>query len=91
MKNIYFLFLFLLLASTARAQADRVAVEKDASGMRLTVNGESIMVNGVNWDYVPIGTTITDPGIWDRSDDIIMAALDDEMALLKNMCLLYLV
>ena len=34
---------------------------------------------------VPIGTTITDPGIWAKSDDIIKTAIDSEMVLLKNM------
>ena len=53
--------------------------------MRLLVDGQPFMVNGMNWDYVPIGNTITDPGIWSRSDDVIMAALDAEMSMLRNM------
>ncbi len=85
MKNFYLLLVFLLLTLTAQSQADQVSVSKDISGMKLMVNGKPFIVNGVNWDYVPIGTTITDPGIWSRPDDIIMAALDGEMSLLKNM------
>lgn len=71
--------------SFALAQSDKVSVVKSTDGFRLVVNGENIMVNGMNWDYVPIGTTITDTGIWGRSDDIIKAALDEEMLLLRNM------
>ncbi len=76
------LFLGTIIVS---AQADRVSVVTDNSGIKLVVNGKDFMVNGVNWDYVPIGTTITDPGIWAKSDDIIKAAIDGEMTLLKNM------
>ncbi|MEM9857533.1 MAG: glycoside hydrolase family 2 TIM barrel-domain containing protein [Bacteroidota bacterium] len=85
MKNFYLLLVFLLLTLTAQSQTDQVSVSKEISGMKLMVNGKPFIVNGVNWDYVPIGTTITDPGIWSRPDDIIMAALDGEMSLLKNM------
>jgi len=71
--------------SFALAQSDKVSVVKSTDGFRLVVNGENMMINGMNWDYVPIGSTITDTGIWGRSDDIIKAALDEEMLLLKNM------
>ncbi len=60
-------------------------VQYDDDGIRLMVNGKALMVNGMNWDYVPIGTTITDPGIWRESDDVIKSALDSEMSLLRNM------
>lgn len=83
-KTILGLFLFLLTFSVF-AQANKVSVENNADGMRLNVDGKDFMVNGVNWDYVPIGSTITDAGIWAESDDIIRAALDGEMPLLKNM------
>ena len=53
--------------------------------MRLKVDGRDFIVNGINWDYVPIGNGILDKGIWDQSDDIIRAALDAEMSLFKNM------
>ncbi|EDP72376.1 hypothetical protein FBALC1_14782 [Flavobacteriales bacterium ALC-1] len=85
MKNIFLRLFLFLLSATAFAQVDKVVVEKNADGMKLVVNGKDFIVNGVNWDYVPIGTTITDAGIWGKSDDIIKAALDGEMPLLKNM------
>jgi len=42
------------------------------------------MINGMNWDYFPIGTTVS-YSLWNQPDDIIRAALDEEMSLLKNM------
>ncbi|MCB0399617.1 MAG: glycosidase [Winogradskyella sp.] len=85
MKNNLIVLFLLFSVSFALAQSDKVSVEKSADGFRLVVNGENMMINGMNWDYVPIGSTITDTGIWGRSDDIIKAALDEEMLLLKNM------
>ncbi len=67
------------------SQSNHVSVMKNSQGMKLIVDGENFIINGMNWDYVPRGSTITDPGIWVKSDDIIMAALDAEMLLLKNM------
>ncbi|WP_420553451.1 glycoside hydrolase family 2 TIM barrel-domain containing protein [Tenacibaculum aiptasiae] len=75
----------LLFTLNFYSQAQKVAVVKNNEGIMLTVNGKPFIVNGVNWDYVPIGNTITDSGIWNQSDDIIKAALDSEMSLLKNM------
>lgn len=85
MKNNFLLLFLFLFATSAFAQAGKVTVEKNAEGMKLVVNGEDFMINGVNWDYVPIGSTITDAGVWGKSDDVIKAALDGEMPLLKNM------
>ena len=42
------------------------------------------MINGMNWDYFPIGTNYT-YSLWQQSDDFIKAALDTEMPMLKNM------
>lgn len=85
MKNNLIVLFFMFSVSFALAQSDKVSVVKSTDGFRLVVNGENMMINGMNWDYVPIGSTITDTGIWGRSDDIIKAALDEEMLLLKNM------
>ncbi|WP_299124880.1 glycoside hydrolase family 2 TIM barrel-domain containing protein [uncultured Winogradskyella sp.] len=85
MRNYFLRLILILITIPGFAQADKVTVVRNADGMKLVVNGEDFMINGVNWDYVPIGTTITDAGIWGKSDDIIKAALDGEMPLLKNM------
>ncbi len=77
--------LIVLMYSCQASQADQVTIQQDANGMTLLVNGKAMMINGMNWDYVPVGTTITDRDIWKRSDNIIEAALDREMVLLKDM------
>ena len=48
------------------------------------VNNEPFIVNGMNWDYFPIGTNYS-YNIWEESDEFIEKALDYEMSLLKNM------
>jgi hypothetical protein len=40
------------------------------------------MVNGMNWDYYPIGTNFN-YSLWKQPDDV-KAALDNEMGLLKK-------
>lgn len=66
------------------AQTNRVVVEQQNDGWRLLVDGEPLMVNGMNWDYFPIGTNYS-YSFWDQSPDFIKTALDYEMGLLKNM------
>lgn len=48
------------------------------------VDGKPLMINGMNWDYIPIGTNYS-YNFWNKPDDFIKQALDDEMGLLKNM------
>jgi len=85
MKKTFLTLALIFLTTSMFSQVDNVTVKKTDQGMNLVVNGKDFMINGMNWDYVPIGSTITDPGIWNRSDDVIMSALDAEMSLLKNM------
>lgn len=85
MKNILLLLLLFPFASSVIAQADKVSVVSSSDGHRLIVNGKEFMVNGMNWDYIPIGTNTVNAGFWEKSDDIIKAGLDAEMSLLKNM------
>lgn len=67
------------------AQTNKVKVDNNAFGMKLVVDGKDFIVNGINWDYVPIGNGILDKGIWAESDEIIKSALDAEMLLFQNM------
>ncbi|MDC1516005.1 glycosidase [Polaribacter sp.] len=53
-------------------------------GIKLSVNGNDFMINGMNWDYFPIGTNYS-YSLWNQSEDVIKVALDAEMSLLKNM------
>ncbi len=84
MKHFYLTLLLSLFTSSIFGQADKVSVSQEKDGMKLVVNGENFMVNGVNWGYVPIGTNYS-YSLWKQSDDVIRAALDAEMSLLKNM------
>jgi len=84
MKNILLLIVLSLVTISVFAQADRVSVKQNSQGMTLTVNGSDFMVNGMNWDYFPIGTNFN-YSLWNQPDDIIRAALDREMNMLKNM------
>ena len=83
-KNFLILITFLLTASVF-AQSSVVEVKKTKEGSKLVVNGEDFMINGMNWDYIPRGTNTVNANFWKKSDDIIKAGLDAEMALLQNM------
>ncbi|MBN2863728.1 MAG: glycosidase [Bacteroidales bacterium] len=64
--------------------AQEVKVVKSENGSKLVVDGKDFMINGMNWDYFPIGTTVS-YSLWNQSDEFIKAALDEEMSLLHNM------
>ncbi|MFM7859600.1 MAG: glycoside hydrolase family 2 TIM barrel-domain containing protein, partial [Flammeovirgaceae bacterium] len=74
----------LVLISQTIAQPVSVTVQEAPQGMKLVVDGRVMMINGVNWDYFPIGTNFS-YSLWNQPDDIIQAALDAEMSLLENM------
>ncbi len=83
----YYLFklILLLFSSALFAQVGQVSISSNEEGMKLVVNGDNFMINGMNWDYTPIGYSVVNYSLWKQSDDIIKAALDAEMSLLKNM------
>ena len=78
------LSLILCYSFTLYAQTEKVVIENNNSGMKLKVGGKDFMINGMNWDYFPIGTNYS-YSLWNQSDDFIRQALDDEMGLLQNM------
>ena len=78
------LFIVLLVPAWTQAGAAKVEIVKDDSGSRLQVDGKDFMIIGMNWDYFPIGKTYT-YSLWTQPDDVIKAALDNEMALLKSL------
>jgi hypothetical protein len=84
MKNTFLRLILFLITTSAFTQADKVRVVNNENGMKLVVNGEDFMINGMNWDYFPIGTNYS-YSLWNQSDDVIKSALDAEMGLLKNM------
>lgn len=84
MKKLLLKLFFLLITSSLISQSNKVFVESSEDGFKLMVNNEPLMVNGMNWDYFPIGTNYN-YSLWSESDDFIRTALDHEMGLLKNM------
>lgn len=71
--------------STILAGQDfRIEVVTNDLGSALQVNGQEFMINGMNWDFVPIGTNY-EYSLWNQSGDVIKSALDYEMALLRDM------
>ncbi len=83
-KLLCMLCMVACISATAMAQADRVDLEESEDGWRMLVGGEPIMINGMNWDYFPIGTNYM-YDFWGQPDDFIRHALDYEMSLLQNM------
>ena len=84
MKIKFFNILFLLVSISMYSQARNVVVQNENNQLKLVVDGKDFMINGMNWDYFPRGTNYSF-NFWNQSDDFIIAALDSEMGLLKNM------
>jgi exo-beta-1,3-glucanase (GH17 family) len=84
MKIFFFILIFWGYSFTTYSQADIVTLTKNNTGTKLKVNGNDFMVNGMNWDYYPIGTNYS-YNLWEKKDSFIQEALDNEMSLLKNM------
>ncbi len=82
-KIILFSLTFFF-SSAIMAQNHKVTVDASKEGYRMLINGEPFFVNGINWDYFPIGTNYN-YSLWNQPDEFIKKALDDEMTLLKNM------
>ena len=84
MKKIILLIIFWSSSLTIYSQAEKVTIDKADSGLKLRVNGQDFIINGMNWDYFPIGTNFN-YSLWTQPESVIKQALDDEMSLLKNM------
>jgi len=83
-KKVLIQFFLLLAPLLVFAQSEKVEVIKSQNGFKLSVNGKDLFINGMNWDYFPVGTNYN-YSLWNQSDDLIKAALDNEMSYLKNM------
>ena len=83
MKKII-LLIVLSFSLPILAQVDKVVVENSYSQLKLKVNEKDFVINGMNWDYFPVGTNYN-YSLWKQSDDFIQRALDSEMSLLQNM------
>lgn len=84
MKNNFLRLVLFLVTTTVFSQSNNVSVVTNDKGMKLVVDGKDFIINGMNWDYYPIGTNFN-YSIWKQSEDVIKSALDSEMGLLNNM------
>lgn len=84
MRNFLTALFVICIPLSMLSQTNRIITEKQPDGWRLLVDGQAFMVNGMNWDYFPIGTNYS-YSLWNQPDDFIKKALDDEMSLLRNM------
>ena len=75
--------LLFLLSVNGQAETGQVVVHHSDDGWSLLVDGKPLMVNGMNWDYFPVGTNY-EYILWDESDEFIRKALDYEMGLLQD-------
>jgi hypothetical protein len=83
MKNFFYLLILCSSISTF-SQSEKIAIQKNDTDLSITVDGKNFIINGMNWDYLPIGTNYS-YSLWNQSEAFIQQALDDEMGLLKNM------
>ncbi len=84
MKKALVTIVLFFFITTVFGQEAKVSVVNNSQGCKLLVNDKSIMINGMNWDYFPIGTNYS-YSLWQQPDDFIKAALDTEMPMLNNM------
>jgi len=73
-----------MLAKPVVGQDYEVNLVNSHDGFSLEVNAKNLAVNGINWDYIPIGENY-DYDFWDECDHYIEMVLDQEMNLLKKM------
>ena len=81
---IVFVLSVFMLTTSLYCQSQKVSIQNNAQGMTLLVNGSPLMINGMNWDYIPIGMNYS-YNFWGKSDSFIESALDSEMSLLEDM------
>ena len=75
-KKIKLFILLFLSGLLSFAQTDKVLVRTNENGNTLIVNGEKFMINGMNWDVIPIGKDAVNANFWKSSDKIIKLGLD---------------
>ena len=83
MKKIFYLLIFCS-AFFGFSQTEKIAIQKNDTEHSITIDGKNFIINGMNWDYFPIGTNYS-YSLWNQTDAFIQQALDDEMGLLQNM------
>jgi len=84
MRKFILLLTIIIFSPSVFSQGNNIVLVNNSEGSKLVVDGKDFIVNGMNWDYFPIGTNYT-YSFWTQSDSFIQEALDNEMGLLKNM------
>ena len=62
---------------------NQIYIKKEANGFKLLVAEKNFIINGMNWDYIPIGTNYS-YDFWNKPDNFIKSALDTEMKMLQE-------
>lgn len=71
-------------AQSEALASKKIFIQKDEYGISLQIDGQPFMINGMNWDYIPIGTNYS-YNLWEQPEDFIKKALESEMTMLKDM------
>jgi hypothetical protein len=83
MKKKFYLLIFCSALSSF-SQTEKIAIQNKDTEHAITIDGKNFIINGMNWDYFPVGTNYS-YSLWNQPDAFIQQALDDEMGLLQNM------
>ena len=86
MKNNkpYLLLVLLLVLVACSTEVNKIYIEEANSSFKLKIDNKDFFINGMNWDYFPIGTNY-EYSLWNQPEQTIKKALDAEMSLLKDM------
>jgi hypothetical protein len=84
--GLAFSFIFMMVFIISTCTSGHVAFVKivsDETGHKLRVDDTDFFVNGMNWDYYPVGTKYN-YNLWDQPEDFIIKALENEMTALQE-------
>ena len=85
LKFIFYLILVFASINSLCSQINLVKLKKTKTGIILKVDDIQFVVNGMNWDMIPIGKNAVDSNFWEKSDTLIKVGLNREMSLMKEM------
>ncbi len=77
--------LCLLILVQCVQKGSTIKLDQSDTGQILLVDDEPFIINGMNWDYIPIGKNAVDARFWEMPDALIKKGLDRELKLLQDM------
>lgn len=83
-KTIFLLLIVAYILTPSKTHAQQISLDNSDGGWKMVIDGKPQVINGMNWDYFPIGTNYS-YSLWNQSPEFIKRALDYEMGVLKNM------